>query len=110
VGVSARCIVIGDNIFKVCEEYVLFAAEDRDKGELWWKEWQLAAEQLAPFDGRKEELEVIMNYVQGKRMFLRKGARLTVCSDERAAWVSDLPWRQRGLEFLASRAPASRAP
>jgi hypothetical protein len=45
---------------------------------------------LALFDVTKEELEVIMNYVQGKRMFLRKGARLTVYSDQRAVGVSDL--------------------
>jgi hypothetical protein len=67
-----------------------FAAEDREKGQLWWKEWQLAGEQLAFFDATKEELEVIINYVQGKRMFLRKGARLTVHSDQRAVGVSDL--------------------
>jgi hypothetical protein len=38
----------------------------------WRLEWQLAGAQLARFDGTKEELEGVMNYVHGKRMFLRK--------------------------------------
>jgi hypothetical protein len=54
------------------ESMCSFAAEDRLKGLHWWLEWELAVAQLARFDGTKEELEGIMNYVHGKRTFLRK--------------------------------------
>jgi hypothetical protein len=90
--VSVRdALLLGTEYLKFVKSMRCFAAEDREKGQLWWMEWRLAAEQLAPFDGTKEELEVVMTYVQGKRMLLRKGARLTVCSDQRAACVNDLP-------------------
>jgi hypothetical protein len=85
---------------KCVESTCCFKAEDWEKGQRCWEEWRRAGDQLKSFHGPKEELEVIMNYVQGKLMFLRKGAQLTVYSDQRASCVG----RQRGLVELVDNA------
>jgi hypothetical protein len=68
----SNALLVGTTLETFVESMCCFAAKDREKGLHWWLEWQLAGAQLARFDGTKEELEGIMNYVHGKRMFLRK--------------------------------------
>jgi hypothetical protein len=52
--VSVRdALLAGTTYSKIVKCMRCFAAEDREKGQLWWKEWQLAGEQLALFDATK---------------------------------------------------------
>jgi hypothetical protein len=64
--------------------------EDRADALRSWVMLQALGEQLVPFEGTKEELDVVVDYAHGNYLVRRDGVLLTAGSVEGAACVGDV--------------------